>query len=629
MSYHETENSAASDSALPPQGRAGRVLVPSCAWHSVTLVILTVAVYSQLFAAHFVRWDDDLHVYANPYLNPPTLASIRVFWERPYEGLYVPLAYMFFAAIAHFAQAAPALDRYVGDVIAVSPAPFHAVNLCLHASNAVLAFLLLRRLVRMEAAAFAGALLFAIHPLQVESVAWISELRGQTSSLLSLLALICFTQYRRWPGGRSRWGWFSLTLGLTVMAGLCKPTAVVLPLAALAVDRIVLNTPWKRSMALFIPWAAVAIPFGLITRGVQHLPPEVITPLWKRPFIAGDALSFYIGKLIAPLGLIIHYGRTPSELFTHPWAYATWLMPAILLALSYRAGRTRPNIWLGALLFVIFLLPELGLVPFGFQHMSTVADRYVYLSMLGIGLIAAELLSRMPQRSAIGAAAVAAVPLAYLTWTQCGFWFDTGRLMTRCLAVNPASAVAYTNRGMLELGNGLFAESVADFQLAISSSTDNFQALVDLGKVYVTTGQYGLAKQTLIEATHVNSNNADAECDLGVALMTMGDLKGADEAFQRSARIAPNNPVELYNYGLFLASVNRVDESIACYRRVLELTPSFPKAHMGLAINLFKIGMVNDSIAEFRETLRLSPNEPGAAQDLAMAQNSSQHGLHL
>ena len=189
--------------------------------------------------------------------------SVARLWQHAYEQLYVPLAYTIFAAIARFAEVPAHLDSSLGHSISLSPTAFHVVSVALHLANAWLCFSLVRRLTGRTRVALLCSLLFALHPLQLESVGWISELRGLTSGAFALLALNAFVLSRQAGDATRTRKLLAASALLVICAMLCKPSAVVLPLAALAIDRVVLRPPWRKTLTVAALWAAVALPFAL------------------------------------------------------------------------------------------------------------------------------------------------------------------------------------------------------------------------------------------------------------------------------------------------------------------------------------------------------------------------------
>jgi hypothetical protein len=240
----------------------------------LALVGVPAVVYLRVFSAGFVGFDDDIHVYANPFLNPPTLHNVARLWHQSYEQLYVPLAYTIFAVVARFSQVPAHMDGSVGHTVSFDPIAFHVVGVTFHAANVLLCFLLVHRLTRRRTSALLTSLLFALHPLQLESVAWISELRGLSSSFFALLALNTLILSRRSYGEASVNSrvLFATSPLFVVCAMLCKPAAAVLPLVALAVDRIVLGTSWRRAVVASSIWAVCTVPFvsQALSRPLPH-----------------------------------------------------------------------------------------------------------------------------------------------------------------------------------------------------------------------------------------------------------------------------------------------------------------------------------------------------------------------
>src|SRR3569623_186368 len=533
----------------------------------LVLVAIVVAVYGRLFFAGFVRFDDDLHVYANPFLNPPTLQGLGHLWRHTYEHLYVPLAYSIYAALAAAAQGGVHLDASIVQSIRLSPAPFHLAGVALHALNAALCFSLIRRLTGRQPVAWICALLFALHPLQLESVGWISELRGVSSGAFLLLALNMFVASRRAAGGgaaRGRWAAASL---LVACAMLCKPSAAVAPLLALALDRVVLQTPWKRALLTTAAWTALVLPAALITNTTQGISGAALSLWWQRPFVAGDARAFYLFKTLVPVGLSVGYGRTPQAVLAHPWGYLTWIVPAVLLGLAFVKRLQRPLTWLGALLFAIGLLPTSGLVPFTYQSYSTVADRYAYLALIGAGLVIAELaeLVKSPAWVSRGAG-VAFVVLAALSLHQSGYWLTSTALLRHAIAVNPDAAFAYNNLADMELASGELTAALADYQACTQRDPNGAKAYINLAEVYTALERRAQAQEAIAQVEHWPDLTPDELSNLGVVLMKMNEPARALPALAAAVAMDPSSAAYLFNLGNALAAAGLLAEAEARVR---------------------------------------------------------------
>lgn len=591
-------------------------------WPLLTLLVVIVAVYSRVFSAAFVNFDDDIHVYANPFLNPPTLASVARLWRHAYEELYVPLAYTLFAVLAAFAHAPSHVDRSVGHLVSLDPAVFHTASVALHVANAWLCFVLVRRLSGRATSALICTLVFALHPLQLESVAWISELRGLTSAACALTAVYAFVRARAPDIARLRArALLAAAAGALGCALLCKPSAAVLPLVALVLDRAVLGTPWRRALLTAAGGGALVLPFVLATRSLQSVSEAGQSVWWQRPFIAGDAVAFYLSKLFLPTDLCVDYGRTPSVVLASTWSYVAWVVPLGLLAVAYVGRRRRPQSALGVLLFVTLLLPTLGFFPFSFQAYSTVADRYVYLALIGVGLVAADVVEGFGERplAARGTAAVLA-GLAVISFAQSGFWASSASLLRHALEVNPGAAFAYNNLGDVELGNGDSSAALADFQACVRVDPTRTKAYLNLAEIYAASGEPAEAEAAVAQATRTQAMTADDFSNLGIVLMKMNQPERAIAALSTATAMDPTSPVYVYNEANVLSGSGQFEKAEVAYRRCIALAPTLAGAHVGLGIVLAETQRLPAAVAEFRAAVRLEPDDAGAVDNLKRAE---------
>jgi tetratricopeptide (TPR) repeat protein len=607
-----------------PQAEASTSL-----WPLLGIVGVGLLVYVRLFSAGFVGFDDDIHVYANPFFNPPTLHNLASFWQQAYEQLYVPLAYMIYAAIALFAQVPTHFDPSIGHTVSLTPTPFHVAGVAFHLINALLCFALVHQLTRRRAAALITSLVFALHPLQMESVAWISELRGVSSAFFALLALNALVLSRRTPisaVGKSR-----VLMGASALfvagAMLCKPAAAILPLVALAIDRIIIGTPWRRAMGAATIWAGCALPFALVTNSVQALAASGGSLWWQRPFIAGDAFSFYVFKTFVPVDLCVDYGRTPRMVMSHGWACLAWVVPVAVLLLGYRYRHRRPLTWLGILMFTTFLLPTLGLVPFGYQGYSTVADRYAYLALIGVGLVIGDAVDHFrPRKLVLGAVLAALGILAALSFGQSRHWTSSSAFLHHTIDVNPDAAFAYHNLGHAAQANGDYATALANYQACLAHDSTHLKAYVNLAQVYVQLNQPEDAARVIAKSMKTSNLTPDGMTagdfgNLGALLMQMGQHSRAVEAFSAAAVIEPESPVHLFNQANALSAIGQFDKAEAVFRRCVALAPDVAGAHTGLGIVLAETHRLAAAAEEFRSALRLQPDDPAALENLKRAES--------
>ncbi|HUB26327.1 MAG TPA: hypothetical protein VL992_12930, partial [Tepidisphaeraceae bacterium] len=427
--------------------------------HTIVLLLaaVTLAVFGRAIGAQFVTFDDEPLIYANPHFHPPDVAGLIWHWTHPHWNLYIPVVYTAWWLIA---QARGAND----------PTFFHTANLLLHFGSGWLCFLILRALVKSDWAAAGGAMLFLVHPLQAEPVAWATGMKDVLSGFLSLATIWAYVQFVE----RRQKANYALATFLFLLALLAKPSAVTVPLICLIVEVLIQNGSWRRSVCWLTPWLIPAAAIAIVSSMVQPAARVDAGPIWARPLVAGDALAFYLGKLVWPVRLAIYYGRTPRWVIHFRWW--TSIVPVAMAVLIARIGNRR---WIAAAaIFVAALLPVLGFWPFLFQIHSTVADRYMYLAMLGPALALATLLSRCGRIALPGMAVVLAL-LGILSFVQTGYWRDSQTLYQHAIVVNPASFDAHNNLGVVFASRG-----------DVPAATDQYQICIDLNPRYVPAYRY-------------------------------------------------------------------------------------------------------------------------------------------
>ena len=503
----------------------------------VAVVALTLIVFGRVAGNDFVLWDDTVEIYRNGYLNPPSWDHLAFLWTHPYLQQYVPLtdtAWSLLSSLGHLDAPSPGLTD---SGALLDPHVFHAANLLLHLGSVWLAFMVLQRLTGAPLPSAAGALIFAIHPLQVESVAWASELRGLLAGFLSLAAILLYLGSTG-TQGRMR---FNFALVAALLAMLSKPSAAVLPGILLVLDRLVVGRDWRRVAPAVAPFLLLSIPFLVLAPLAQPVDPALLTPLWQRPLAAADALAFYLQKLVLPVDLGIDYGRTPAAVLSTWWGWLSWAIPASIAAAAWVLRRRLPWLLPAVLLPAVAFAPVLGLVPFAFQHYSTVADRYAYLALLGPAFGVACLLRDFEARARFlyPATAVALAALAVVTFAQSGQWTDTQTLMRHAIAVNPRSDVAYNNLGIVLGQGGRLEEARAALQKSISLSRTEYQAHSNLGNVLFLQHHPDEAVAEYRASIAINDHWDESHANLGNMLSSQGRWQEAVDEYRLALKLNP------------------------------------------------------------------------------------------
>ncbi|MFI5370400.1 MAG: tetratricopeptide repeat protein [Candidatus Eisenbacteria bacterium] len=492
----------------------------------------TLVVFAPVLAAGFVPWDDGDNVFENAVLRRPLPDALRVLWSHPVFASYVPVTRTVWALLWGAGH---------------EPVGFHAVNLVLHVVNVLLAWGLLRRLGSPVVAAAMGAALFAIHPFQVEPVAWVTGLKDVLGATFSLVALDGFTRdaiAAARPAGRGSAPVLVVATLAYVAALLSKASSVAVPVMALAVGAG-LRAPWRRTLVVCVSWLALAVPIVLVTRVGEQAEgrPFTIFPIMLRPWIALDALGFYLTRLLAPFDLSLDHGRTPAWVMAHHGSWPVALLPIVVAVTIAFAGRRRRALAVGAALFALALAPVLGLVPFLHQNISTVADRYVYLAMIGPAMAVAIAWDswRAPVARALIVLALAGFTALSVVQLRC--WRDGDHLFDRVLSVNPRSWLAHNNRGVAFGKAGHVVAAAAEFRTALvlaphlpeaHSNLGNALYLLDRPDSAIVEWRTAIELLPTLESPHRN---------LGQVLAVRGDTAGAARELRAALRISPDDSV--------------------------------------------------------------------------------------
>ncbi|MBX9792188.1 MAG: tetratricopeptide repeat protein [Pirellulales bacterium] len=584
----------------------------------VIIALVPAAIYAQTALFRLLEWDDPLNITRNPHLMPPSWHGLAELWKAPYAGLYVPMAYTFLAGETWLAL-------HLGTATEPFWGIYHLGSVGLHITNTLLVFVLLRRLVGRELPAALGALLFAVHPLQVESVAWITETRGLLSATFGLSTIWLYVSWVDTRGdfktgaepaasdtasspssARSNFallgkpavapkprfetpsndstgswrvsGWYMAALATFILAVLSKPSAVSIPLVLLVVDFAILRRSWRAIGLSLGPMVALALVLAAITKTQQSgdVVPEVAPPI-DRPRLAGDAISFYLYKLFVPWNLAPDYGRPVHRLVAAGW---TWLTAALPIAIAaVLVWRRQWKLLTAAAVFVVALLPVLGFIPFVYQsYYSTVADRYAYLALLGPAFALAWWLADQKAGWAVPAAAGILGVLALLSAFQVRFWRNETALFRHALDVSPQSALAWD----------------------------------EVGRQLVQQGQAEKALEYFFKAQKLHPGFFTAFNDAGTTLAGLQRLPEAEDQFAAVVRLIPNDHIARYNLGNALVLQDRLGEAERSFAEALRCDPNFHLARCAYALALGAQGKSQAALQQVDHVLLRKPNEPQA-----------------
>jgi tetratricopeptide (TPR) repeat protein len=567
-------------------------------WLKAFLLIAAVFLVYQPVWHGKPLWDDDAH------LTPPRLSSAhgleRIWIEPGATQQYYPLVFsMFWVEYKLWG------DTTLG---------YHLVNILLHAFSALLLWKILRRL--QVPGAYLAAAIFALHPVCVESVAWISEIKNTLSGALYLGAALVYLRFDQTRNGK----FYLVALGLFLLGLMAKTVIATLPAALLVVfwwQRGKLS--WKQDVLPLLPFFVVGMGAGLFTAWVEwkyvgagHVRYDF--SIIGRLLIAGRVIWFYLGKLVWPVDLIFIYPRwhvSQTVWWQYLFPVAALLMTVVLWLVS-RRNRAPLAAWL---FFVGTLFPALGFFNvFPFRY-SFVADHFQYLAILGpIALAAAGITilfrSLVNQRRLVEpiACGTLLLVLGVLSWRQSGMYTDIETLWRTTIAKNPNAFLAHNNLGNMLVSQGKTAEAIAQFQSAIEIKPDYAEAHYNLGLAFDRQGKPDEAIQQYEKALEINPDFAAAHNNLGTALLNQGRLKEASEQYHQAVNKDPALAEAHGNLGFLLSKQGRTAEAIKEYKKAIELNPKRAEFYSNLGNVLASQGRTSEAIDQLLRALEIEPD---------------------
>jgi tetratricopeptide (TPR) repeat protein len=643
---HMAQNQADMRLSSPPP--AGPVASPPASWRrqwlfGLGLFVVTLLAYLPVWHAGFI-WDDDAFLVDNPLIKAGN--GLYQFWCTTAAPDYFPMT-----------STTLWLEwRLWGN----HPLGYHLVNLLLHAASSLLLWRVLTRL--KIPGAWLAAAIFALHPVNVESVAWITERKNTLAMFFYAWALLGYLRFE--DTGRKRW--YGLLLGAFALALLSKTAVVPLPF-------VLLGLAWWRRGRLewkdirrTIPLFAAAFLLGLLTvwfQYHQHIGAVIVRTdsIWSRLAGAGCAVWFYLYKALWPLNLMFVYPRWSIEP-ARPLSY----VPGLLLAVVFLAVGLRRGRWAKAMLFalgyfVVMLLPVLGFLNIYFMRYSLVADHWQYFSIPGpITLMAAVLTAawkswgRANPRLGIALGGALLLALGALTWKQAHIYSDNKKLWQDTLAKNPACMMAHYNLGLLldqkgdvgeaiahlrmaldlqpdfadgynALANALIkqeevAEAIVQYQKALDLQPDFAKARFNLGNALIKQGVLAQAIAQYRMALKLRPNDVNIQINLANALFTQGHLDEAVAQYRQALSIAPDNAHVNGNLGKLLLLKGDLDAAMACLQKAAPMSPDPVQRWYKLGNDFLETGDWEQAIACYRKTLSIQPGFADAQASLGMAQ---------
>jgi protein O-mannosyl-transferase len=533
----------------------------------------------------------------------------------------------------------------------MNPTGYHVLNLVLHIVASLLIWLVLRRL--SIPGAFWAALIFALHPVNVESVAWISQRKNNLAMLFFLLSILWYLKFlKRAPRptfsrcpvaakqalatvhcplttSSSFYTWYFLSLAAFVLAMLGKGSVAVLPVLLLGI------LWWQRasisisSLLRIAPFFLVSVALTVLNLWTQTQNADTMHPtaaFIERLLGAGGVVWFYLFKALLPLNLVFIYPQWQIQAGNPLW----WLPLAAVLAVTavlwlYRNTWSRPLLFAWGF-FCVSLVPVLGLTQVGFMKYSLVADHYQHIALIAAIALASAGLSvwhqqarATAQRAATIVAIAAVVALALLTWRQSGLYRDEITLYQDTLEKNPNCWLAHVNLAFELIKTGHPQEAIENCEQALRIKPDSPEAHNNLGLFLDSVGRSQEAIEHFEKALRLKPDFAEAHVNFGSILVQAGRPADAIEHYRQALLLKPNDADVQNSLGSALLDTGRPAEAMDYFKKALQLNPDLPEARYNLGLTLLKTGRSEEAIEQFRQALRLKPDNLSACNNLAMA----------
>jgi tetratricopeptide (TPR) repeat protein len=597
------------------------------------LAILVALAFGQTVRSEFVHYDDYYYVGNNSHVTGGlTLPAVARAFTYKEGGLWTPLV-----TISHM------LDW---QLYGANAGGHHLTNVLLHLASTILLFLILRQMTgALWRCAFVAAA-FAIHPLHVESVAWIAERKDVLSGFFFMLALGAYLRYVEQPESMAR---YLAVVLLSAMGLMCKPMLVTLPFVLLLLDywplrRLFQPSPSetdpgkrrflnRRAILEKVPLLALSAGVCAVTMLGPRLPSSIDlppVPFWVRMGEAPASFVIYLGQMIWPAGLAVIYTRYEESL---PWWPAALALLGVLTLGIFRLRRKYPYLWMGWLWNLVMLAPVSGIVQIS-RH--TRADHYNYLPQIGlyIGLTwaVADWSARWRHRRVVlgVAAGVIVIALLIAAWRQTSYWHDDIALWTHTLGSTTDNAAAHNQLGNALVLKGRIEEGIAHFREALRINPTFATAHYSLGGALIRLGRIGEGIAEFRESLRLDPARPEVHCNLGLTLLGEGRTDEAIAEFREALRINPAYALGHNDLGLALFRQGRADQGVAEFREALNLDPALAEPHCNLGNALLEQGRTEEGIAQLRQALRINPAYERAAYSLGktlLDQGQTEEGI--
>ncbi len=631
----------------------------------VIVALLAALAYVPALTNGFVNWDDTEYVVNNYSIRDITPHAIAAFFSRPYVAHYTPLVVLSYALEYR--------------VYGLRPLGYHATNVALHVLNSILVCAFACALSRRWRVAFVTAALFAVHPIHVESVAWVTERKDVLSAFFYLGSLLAYCGYVRRKGGRAASGarrYYLLSLLFFLCALLSKAMSISLPFVLIVLDYchgqqkvppVHRRGFLRRSIANKLPFFVLSAVFGaviwIVSNSLGSMMPAFYRDILPHLLVAARNLIWYPAKIFFPAALSAFY---PYPAIVHVLVpeFAFSLLALGIAAILILMARRRGEALFGPLFYLVAIFPVLQLVPVG---SAIAADRYAYLPSIGMFMLAGLFFDRLcsavcsgddsnggkaGKRAVYAAICTIIICLSLLTMRRCLVWRDSRTLWADAIDKHPASATAYLNMGEALLSEERLDEAIRMLKRSAELDPNGAKVYTNLGDAYRKKGRLKEAEEALSRAVRLEENSpiarnnlglvyaeqklytkarpefekaislkadyAEPHNNLGIIYKMNGDAAQAIREFQKAIAINSLYRDAYHNMAATMERDGNVGGAIENFKRAIELKPGFAPAHNDLGLIYARTGMIPNAIEEFEKTIQLEPGFSQAYYNLAL-----------